>query len=165
MLRRNPAFSAAVVLMLALGIAMNTAMFTAIDAVLLHKVTYPDANPLMWIANYDSGYQSDSDLRVLPSDYAVLKRRASSFETMAAYNNEDLALVYHGEGAAERIPSVTRAFWEITGAAPKFGRLFQAPRRQDSRPTRPWSWAFLSPARVTASGLSNTPISKSYFGA
>jgi hypothetical protein len=46
MLRRNPAFSTAVVLTLALGIGMNCAMFSVMDAVLFRHVSYPDSERL-----------------------------------------------------------------------------------------------------------------------
>lgn len=123
MLRRNPGFSLAVVLTLALGIGMNTALFSVIDAALLHHVAYPDANRLIWMAAYDTGYQSDEDHRLLPSDYAVFKQRALSFQSLAAYCNQDLALVYGGDSAVERVASITVDFWNISGAHPALGRL------------------------------------------
>jgi hypothetical protein len=46
-MRRTPGFSAAVLLTLALGIGANTAVFSAIDAVLLRPLPYPDADRLV----------------------------------------------------------------------------------------------------------------------
>src|ERR1017187_7493100 len=46
-IRRNPGFGLAVILTLALGIGMNTAMFSVLDAVLLHRVPYPNADRLL----------------------------------------------------------------------------------------------------------------------
>lgn len=126
MLTRNPGFSLAVILTLALGIGMNTAMFSVMNAVLLHPIAYPDAGRLLWVANYDTDYQSENDHRMLPSDYAEFKQRASPFESMAAYCNEDLAVVYAGDSTTERIASVTGDFWSITAAQPALGRLFRA---------------------------------------
>ncbi len=124
-LRQNAGFSVAVILTLALGIGMNTPMFSVMDAALLHHVAYPDASRLTWIAPYDTGYQSERDSRVVPSDYAVFKQRAPSFQSMAAYGNQDLALAYRGDSAAERIASIAGDFWGMTGAKPAFGRLFR----------------------------------------
>ena len=49
-LRRNPGFSAIVILTLTLGIGMNTAVFSVFNAVLLHPLQYPDADRLLWLS-------------------------------------------------------------------------------------------------------------------
>lgn len=126
MLRRNPAFSAAVVLTLALGIGMNSAMFSVMDAVLFRHVSYPDSERLIWVAQYDTDWQSETDNRLLPSDYAAFREQTHSFESMTAYTNVDLGLMYAGEGGTERIAYVSGEFWSTTGARPALGRLFGA---------------------------------------
>ena len=126
MLRRNPAFSTAVVLTLALGIGMNGAMFSVMDAVLFRHVSYPDSERLTWVAQYDTAWQSETDNRLLPSDYAAFRDQAQSFESMTAYTNADLGLAYAGESGTERIAYVSDEFWSTAGARPAFGRVFGA---------------------------------------
>ncbi|MCU1237913.1 MAG: hypothetical protein JWP63_5880 [Candidatus Solibacter sp.] len=47
--RSNPTFSAIAIATLTLGIGVNTAMFSAVDAVLIHALPYTDADPLVMI--------------------------------------------------------------------------------------------------------------------
>lgn len=123
MLKRNSVFSMTVVLTLSLGIGMNTAMFSVVKAVFLQRLPYPNAERLVWIANYDTDYEPEVDLRVLPSDFLAFQQGASAFERIAAYSNDDLALVYGRTTAAERIASITGDFWTMTGAQAALGRL------------------------------------------
>lgn len=122
MLRRNPGFTAVVILTLALGIGMNTAVFSALNSVLLRSLPYPDAERLVWVANHDNYFRQDT--WGSRADYVLWREQAHSFESMAAYGNQDLALVAADRASQERIASVTGDFWSMTGARPAFGRLF-----------------------------------------
>jgi len=121
-LRHQPAFTLVVVATLALGIGMNTAVFSVLNTVLFRPLPYPKAGRLVWLANYNQ--QTNSDNWVARTDYLIWKREAQSFERMTAYGNQDLSLVTGGEATQERIASVTGDFWNIAGAQPAFGRLF-----------------------------------------
>ena len=121
-LRRQPGFTLVVVAALALGIGMNTAVFSVLNTVLFAPLPYPNADRLIWLANYNQRFQSDN--YVARTDYLIWKRQAGSFEKMAAYGNQDLSLVTGGEASQERIVSITGDFWGITGVQPVSGRLF-----------------------------------------
>src|SRR2546423_1593776 len=70
-LRRNPLFTAAAALTLALGIGANTALFTVIDAVLLRPLPYPDAGKLVKL--YER--QADQDKAAWsPADFLDFRR-------------------------------------------------------------------------------------------
>ena len=123
MLRRNPGFTTVVILTLALGIGMNTAVFSVLNSVLLRSLAYPDADRLVWLANYDDYFKQDT--WGSRADYLLWRDQAHSFAGMAAYGNQDLALVVADQASQERIASVTGDFWSIVGARPTFGHLFR----------------------------------------
>ncbi|HUI06044.1 MAG TPA: permease, partial [Verrucomicrobiae bacterium] len=60
MLRRNPGFATVAVVVLALGIGANTAIFSVVEAVLIRPLPYHEAARLIWIS------------RVLPALHARL---------------------------------------------------------------------------------------------
>jgi len=124
MLRRNPGFTTVVIVTLALGIGMNTAVFSVLNSVLLRSLAYPEADRLVWLANYDDYFKQDT--WGSRADYLLWRDQARSFESMAAYGNQDLALVAADQASQERIASITGDFWSITGARPAFGRLFRS---------------------------------------
>ena len=120
MLRRNPGFAAIVILTLALGIGMTTAMFSVVNGVLLKPLPYPDADRLVWIAPHAPTYENS----VSRSDYMMWKSQAHSFEAFAAYGNDDHALVYQNKPITLQLGFITGDFWSISGVRPVLGRLF-----------------------------------------
>jgi putative ABC transport system permease protein len=120
MLRRNPGFAAVVILTLALGIGMTTAMFSVVNGVLLKPLPYPDADRLVWIAPHAPTYENS----VSRSDYLLWKSQAHSFEAFAAYGNDDRALVYQNKPVTLQLGFITGDFWSISGARPVLGKLF-----------------------------------------
>lgn len=118
---RQPGFAAVIVLTLALAIGLNTAVFSVLNTALFQPLPYPEAERLMWLGNYNLLAKQDN--WVSRTDYLIW-REARSFERMAAYGNHDLALSAGDEASQERVVSISGDFWNLTGARPAFGRLF-----------------------------------------
>src|ERR1700693_6099178 len=57
-IRKSPSFSIAVILTLALGIGANSAVFSAIDAILLRPLPFPDGDQLMRLHQYNPKIKS-----------------------------------------------------------------------------------------------------------
>lgn len=125
-LKRSPGFTAIIVATLAVGVGVNTAMFSVINSVLLQPLPYPAPDRLIWIANSDLGCSGDCfNSR---ADFAIWAREAPSLESAAAYGNLDVALVADGQSTAERVAFVTPELWRLSGAIPRWGRLPSAIR-------------------------------------
>src|ERR1700687_916204 len=123
-LRRNPGFTVVVMATFALGIGMNTAVFSVANAVLFRALPYPDADRLAWMTNLLLG--ENGDIFTANAEYLSWKAQARSFDRMAAYGNDDVAMVVGGGASQERIAFVTGDFWAITAAQPALGRLFDS---------------------------------------
>jgi len=121
-LRRSPLLTAVAVLTLAIGIGLNTAVFSLVHAILLRSPSYPAANRLVWVTPFHNDFRQDT--RASRADYQVWKQQAHAFEAMTAYGTEDLALESGSEATQERVASIGGDFWAITGVQPHLGRLF-----------------------------------------
>jgi len=136
-LRKTPGFTAIAVLTLALGLGMNTAVFTVVDAVMLRELPYPQPGRLvsLWeqvdrempadMSSHGSqigsaGHSRYSVSQANLADYL----NSGSFTSLAAYSLTPKNLI--GEGAPERISgeTVTWPFLSVLGAKPLLGRDF-----------------------------------------
>jgi putative ABC transport system permease protein len=81
--RRKPAFSLAIVVTLALGIGLSTAIYSVVNAVLLRPLAYAHPERMVWL----STRAKDSSRDIMNSiDFAVWQSQASSLEHMIAYD-------------------------------------------------------------------------------
>ena len=132
MIRKNPAFTAAAVLALALGIGANTAIFSVVDAVLLHSLPYRDASRLMWVTTF---LPRTGQSIVVHPDYFGWRQQNHVFEDMAAYS-PDREDTLAGAGEPVRLSStlVTHSFFRVLGVEPRLGREFS---QAEDRPKGP----------------------------
>jgi len=139
MLRRTPGFTAAAVLVLAVGVGVNTAMFSVLRAVLLRPLPHPDPGRLMMVWQTLERPPDDSQLvrprrRTPPVQVlAQWRERSRSWESLAGYSSQYLNLT--GGGAAERVVAlvVTANFFPTLGVTPARGRLFLPEDEQPGR--------------------------------
>ncbi|HTA70846.1 MAG TPA: ABC transporter permease [Bryobacteraceae bacterium] len=84
MLRRNPAFALVVVLLLALGIGLTTAMFSVLDAWLLEPLHFPQAERLAIILKSQLATPTEPNIFVSYRDWEELAKQSRSFTGLAA---------------------------------------------------------------------------------
>jgi putative ABC transport system permease protein len=125
-LARSPSFTLVAVVGLALGIGANSAIFTAINAVLLRPLPYKQAEQLvlLWQLNRHNG---DHEVKASAPDYIDWKEQNSVFQDIAAFNaNSGLGLNLSGVDQPERISatSITGNLFSVLGVKPALGRSF-----------------------------------------
>jgi putative ABC transport system permease protein len=123
MLLKQPAFAAVAIATLALGIGANTAIFSVVDRVLLHKPFYKDPNRLVMIWGTNPQHEQEIDL-VSPADFEDWRKLNTVFEDLAASRDAGYSLT--GMGEPESITGYRLAgnFFRVMGVNPAIGRTF-----------------------------------------
>jgi predicted permease len=121
--RKAPAFSAAVILTLALGVGANSAVFSAINAILLRPLPFPHGDRLMLLRQYNRQSKSPQ-MFTAPVRLEDWNRMNSTFQAITGYYTEDVS-----EISGPLPEKVTRAyvaprFLQVWGIAPALGRDF-----------------------------------------
>jgi putative ABC transport system permease protein len=110
--RRAPAFSLGVVLTLALGIGLNTAVFSVVNAVLVRPLSFPDAARLVWVAPTD-GRQDDV---VMSPDFLAWHKATTAFDRLVGFFTSTQPIDVGDEVLQGHVADVTEGFWDISGA-------------------------------------------------
>src|SRR3984885_2470169 len=121
--RKSPTFSLTVILALALAIGANSAVFSAIDAILLKPLPFPQADQLVRVDQYDPKNPRPFNL-VAPARLEDWNRLNSTFQALTGYYTEDIS-----ESTGPLPEKVTRAwvsprFFQVWGVMPAPGREF-----------------------------------------
>jgi putative ABC transport system permease protein len=120
-MRRNPSFTAVVVLTLALGIGANTAIFSVANAFLLRPLPFEKDEELV------SLYESNKDqpqFSVSGTKYLDWRKKNEVFQDLGAIQALELNLTGNGEPIPITALSVTPSYLRLLGVWPRFGRLF-----------------------------------------
>ena len=127
LLAKTPGFTTAAVLTLALGIGVNTAIFSLVDGVMLRLPPYPGADRLVALWESSPGERADAArqrMSVAPANLADYTARTSSFDAVTMFSNVAIALT--GAGTPERLLAVhvSRTYLDVLGVQPALGRAF-----------------------------------------
>ncbi len=126
-MRRNPGFMTVAVLIIALGIGANTAIFSVVHTLLIRPLPFHEPESLVWVANTGTaGGLSSVTLRT--SNLRDWRRLNQSFEALTGYFAfyDYINYILSGDGDPQHIVGVGVAqdFLDVLGIRPERGRGF-----------------------------------------
>ena len=124
MLAKSPGFTLAAVVMLALAIGANSAIFSVVHSVLLERLPYKDPERIVMVWE-QRPKEGNFENVVSPADYLDWRAQNQVFEYMAAYTTQSVDVIGAGEPEAVFAGVATADFFQVLGVQPQLGRLFQ----------------------------------------
>ncbi|HVQ25286.1 MAG TPA: ABC transporter permease, partial [Planctomycetota bacterium] len=124
----TPALAAVVVVTLALGIGVNTAIFSILNAVLLRPLPFPEPDRIVRLFHVppQATFPGMARFSLSPANFFDWQRDARAFVGMALYRGRSFTLVGQDEPRAILAAAVGAGFFEILQARPQLGRVFRA---------------------------------------
>ena len=122
-LLHRPAFTAIIVVTLALGIGATTAIFSVVNAVLLRPLPFPESERLVTLINVNQKDGENMPAITWP-DFADWRAQNQSFEKLAGYSTRELTLTGAGEAARLHGAMATSDLFPMLGVSPQLGRYF-----------------------------------------
>ena len=121
-MRKSPVFSLTVTLTLALGIGANSAVFSALDAIVLRPLPFPHGDELMKLDQHDpkvpgSGFAA-------PVRLEDWNRMSSTFQAITGYYTQDESETSGTLPEKVTLAAVAPRFLQVWGVAPALGRDF-----------------------------------------
>jgi putative ABC transport system permease protein len=131
-LRKNPGFTLLAVLVMALGIGANTAVFSVVNSVLLKPLDYPEPDRIvtvssLWKASGNRGQASGPDFH----DW---HDQNTTFSAMSYYYDMDIAVNTGGVAEYGHVAAVMPEFFEVFDVRPVVGRSFVAEDQKHGGP-------------------------------
>jgi predicted permease len=126
-LRRDRAFTLVAMLILALAIGANIAVFSVVNTLLLRPLPFPDSRELVWIAPppTDCGLSCDTYSADAYEEFRAQSRVYQDVTGYEAFTTPDnLRLTGHGEPQPATSYEVIGNFFQVLGVQPALGRLF-----------------------------------------
>ena len=125
--RRSPAFTLVAVLTLAIGIGANTAIFSAVDAMLLRPLPYAEPHELMKVSTtrppWGDQPASDDGIWSYPK-YLVLRDAQTVFESITLWSDWQATVTTNGEAERLRYELTDDRYLPTLGISPILGRNF-----------------------------------------
>jgi len=155
---RAPVFTLVTLITFAIGVGANIAVFSVVEGVLLKPLPYPHPESLVGVWHTAPGLNLD-EVNMAPSNYFIYREQNHSFEDIAVYQGDSVAVTGHGNPEQVQALDVTDGVLPILGIPPMLGRWFN---RADCVPDAPevvildygyWQRRFDSDRTVVGRGI------------
>jgi putative ABC transport system permease protein len=121
-LRKNPGFTVLAVVVMALGIGANAAVFSVVNAVLLKPLAYRDPDRIVTLSSLWK--KEGSHGQVSAPDFHDWHDQSTSFSAMAYYKGGNTAVTVGSTAEYAQAAAVTPEFFQVFEVQPMLGRLF-----------------------------------------
>lgn len=119
---KSPGFTVTTVLTLAIGIGVNTAIFSMMDAIVLRPLAVPDLNRVVTVAEEQGRGEYK---QVALANYQSWLQQSHSFEDLAVRRYASLSLTGSGEATNVDVDYTSANFFQVLRATPLLGRLYE----------------------------------------
>jgi putative ABC transport system permease protein len=127
-LAKSPGFTTVAVLTLALGIGANTAIFSAVNAVLLRPLPYPQSDRLVQLS---AGNAEPAPFAISYPDLRDFRSLTQDFKSVAAYTSQRYNLTGAGDPREIQAAYVTANLFDVLGVHPVVGHSFSPQEEND----------------------------------
>src|ERR1700730_14184401 len=144
LLLKSPGFTAAAVLMLALGIGATTAVFSVVEGVLLRPLPFPHSEDLVQLSDVVQGAEEaggKGEVGVTAPDIQAYTRDTQSFESLGGYQQTNYELSGMGEPAQVNASRLTGGVVSALEGAPLLGRFFTQQEDDQKEPVAVLSYS------------------------
>jgi predicted permease len=132
MLHHNPGFTVVALLVLAVGIGANTAIFSVVDGVLLHALPYPDSERLVVIRAVQPLIGQSP---ISYPQFLAWREQKDVFDEVATFTTGSVAFTGSGDAEELTVLSVSHNLLPLMGVSPVLGRGFTAD--EEARSAKP----------------------------
>ena len=134
-LLKSPGFTSVAVLIMALGIGANTAIFSVVHAVLLEPLPFQDPDRLVqiWHVPPQTSFPGMTQFAVSAANFLDWQKQNDVFSGMALYSHGGFELTGHGKPETIHAGRVTSGFFSVLGVQPIYGRVFLPEEDQPGR--------------------------------
>src|SRR4051812_24505395 len=124
-LRKYPAYTAVVLLTLALGIGANTAIFSVVHAVLLRPLPYASGDRLVEVRQ-QAPKIGVANAGVSVKEVRDYREQTASLDAVVEYHQMNFNMLGRGEASRVQTGVVSANFFDVIGVTPLLGRSFRA---------------------------------------